>query len=415
MSEHEWTAPGSERPEPTRPWAPQPAPGTGPTFPGSAPGPAQGPGPGHPGYPSPGGPAYPPQGGPAYPPQPGYPPPGGPGGWAGYLAAVELRPGIIPLRPLGLGDIYTAVTKTIRGNVGATIGLAFITILVLTVPSTALGLWIGNQADTALNSTDSAAGGGMLAAVGLGALGSYIPALVIAFGAIVLTGFVSYVVGQAVLGRKVRAGETWDGTKGRLGSVVVAAVLTGLIEVAVVVAIVIIPVVLLVTSDSGSSPTGGLIALVLVTVLLALIAVAFLWTRFAFPTAAIVLERIGPIAGIGRSWRLTSGTPFWRVLGIRVLTAVIVGIVSELLTLPISLIALVGYAGTSNESHLYVMQAAVSGLTGLITGAITTPFSAGVDAVLYVDQRIRREGLDVRLIAASQAAGPQPWSTAGPG
>jgi hypothetical protein len=41
-------------------------------------------------------------------------------------------------------------------------------------------------------------------------------------------------------------------------------------------------------------------------------------------------------------------------------------------------------------------------LSQIVVGAITTPFTSAVVALQYVDQRIRKEGLDVQLIAASQ-------------
>ena len=79
------------------------------------------------------------------PPPPGYPPPPAPGP---RVAGLEFRPGIIPLRPLTLGDLYGAVTKAIRGNVAATIGLAVVTSLVCLVPTTALGAWVASQETT---------------------------------------------------------------------------------------------------------------------------------------------------------------------------------------------------------------------------------------------------------------------------
>ena len=57
-------------------------------------------------------------------------------------------------------------------------------------------------------------------------------------------------------------------------------------------------------------------------------------------------------------------------------------------------------------------QAIFGGVATLISGALTTPFSAGVDALMAIDQRIRREGLDVQLIHASQQGGPAPWPSA---
>ncbi len=348
-----------------------------------------------PGMPPPGGAPYPPPGPPYQPPP-------------GYLPRVELRPGIIPLRPLGLGDVFGAVTKTIRGNVAATIGLAFLATLIVSVPSTALGAWLGGYADPSLTDTSSDS------AVVVASLGSYIPTIAIAFAGVVLTGFIAYVVGQAVLGRRVSAGETWDGTRPRLLAVIGASLLTGTATVLAVALVVTGPVLLLVVgstrSDQGVTAVG--IVLIVVAVLAALVLALFLWTRFAFPTAVIVLERVGVIAGIRRSWALTSGQGFWRILGIRILTAVIVSVASSVLTVPISLIGFGGVLATGNESYLFAWQAVITGLTGLITGTITTPLTAGVDAVLYVDQRIRREGLDVALIQAAQGAASPPWPSA---
>ena len=44
-----------------------------------------------------------------------------------------------------------------------------------------------------------------------------------------------------------------------------------------------------------------------------------------------------------------------------------------------------------------------SGLSGVITTAITAPFTAAVATLQYVDLRIRREGFDVELMAAASS------------
>ncbi|GAA3310379.1 hypothetical protein [Nonomuraea dietziae] len=53
------------------------------------------------------------------------PPPYGQQGY-GYMPPPALRPGIIPLRPLGLGDIYDGTIKLIRSNPKAVLGLSAI-------------------------------------------------------------------------------------------------------------------------------------------------------------------------------------------------------------------------------------------------------------------------------------------------
>jgi hypothetical protein len=384
MGERPWVAPGSTpRPDPPAP------PATAPPPPGTA-----GPPPGSfgppPGY------AAPPPGYAA--PQPGYTAPPPASGAPAY-AGLEFRPGIIPLRPLTLGDLYGAVTKAIRGNVAATMGLALVTSLICLVPTTALGAWLAS-----METTDFMTGEGG----GLGLVGGYLPSLGALVSTVALTGFLAYVIGQAVLGRKVGIGETWDGTKRRLPAVA-GAVLVTIVGAVVGLGMVLgLPIAWLVVAGAEVGP----ILLTVLAVLASVVLYLFLWTRLAFVTAVIVLEGRGVWSAFARSWRLTSGTPFWRILGIRILTAIIVGVASNLVTLPITIIGVFAVIALGGEDQLFMWQAILAGVATLISGAITTPFSAGVDALMVVDQRIRREGLDVQLIHAAQQGGPAPWPSA---
>jgi hypothetical protein len=267
---------------------------------------------------------------------------------------------------------------------------------------TALGAWVANQETASPEAADAPF---PIA----GTIGTYLPTLGTSLSTILLTGFVAFVIGQAVMGRRVSAGQTWDGTRGRLLAVVGATITTGLIIGGALAGVLVIPVVLLVaaatSSDNGG--IGGAAALLVLAVLLSIGLVLFLSTRLAFVTAVVVLERSGVGAGLARSWRLTGGSQFWRVLGIRILTGILVAIAAQIVSIPLSIISIVGVIGLGDPQHFYLMQAVIAGVSGLITGALTTPFTAGVDSLLYVDQRIRREGFDVQLIAAAQADATQ--------
>jgi hypothetical protein len=323
---------------------------------------------------------------------------------------MEFRPGVIPLRPLTLGDLYAAVIKAIRGNVAATMGLAFVTTLVFLVPTTALGAWVASQGSLDLQSAND-----VFPVAGM--LGSTIPSLGISGSTILLTGFVAFVISQAVMGRRVTAGQTWEGTRGRLLPLVGATIVTSLAVLLALAAVLVLPV-LAIIGAATSANDSGLVGAVLLGILGALVAIAlvlFLSTRLAFVGVAVVLEKASVRQGIARSWRLTSGSQFWRVLGIRILTGIIVGVAAQILSFPLGIIGGLGIVATADPADLYVWQAVISGVTGLVTGALTTPFTAGVDALLYVDQRIRREGFDVGLIAAAQDDLMRQWpgATAG--
>ena len=314
-------------------------------------------------------------------------------------AGLEFRPGIIPLRPLGLGDLYGAVTKAVRGNVAATMGLALLTALACLIPFTALGAWVANQETLELDSEE----------FGLyGTIGSSLPTVGSLLASIALTGFLAYVIGQAVLGRKVGIGETWDGTKRRLPALAGAVVLTLVGAVAVIAAILGVPIALAVSQGFN----GLTVMLLVLAVLLLVVAYLVRWTRTAFVTSVIVLEGRGAFNAFARSWRLTSGTPFWRILGIRLLTSIIVSTVAQVIVFPIALFGVLGIIALGGESQIFMWQAVLGGVSGVISAVITTPFSAGVDALLTVDQRIRREGLDVQLIHTAQHGGPAPWPSA---
>ena len=202
---------------------------------------------------------------------------------------------------------------------------------------------------------------------------------------------------------------TWDGTKRRLPALVGAVLLTFLGALLLVVLLFGLPVGWLVAA--GDAQPVPIVLLVLAAIALVPISL-FLWTRLAFVTAVIVLEERGVFSAFARSWQLTSGTPFWRILGIRILTSVAVAVAAYLITLPLTIAGFALVFSLGDEGDLFMWQAILGGVASLISGAITTPFSAGVDALLAIDQRIRREGLDVQLIHASQQGGPAPWPSA---
>ena len=403
---HEWTAPGSggRESEPPPPPGGRPAPPP----PGGRPAPPP-PGQPYPGQPSPGQPyAGPPAPGQPYPGQPYAGPPAARPDHTAYARA-EFRPGVIPVRPLTMVDIWSAVIKTIRGNVGATLGLAVVTVLVFLVPATAIGAW--------LSATEGAASADdPLALTGLGELTTQLPTLSSMLSTVLLAGFLAYVVGQAVLGRRVSAGETWAGTRGRIVALVVVTLLSALLTLGMLAVVAAGPTALGVAAFAGESSDGLKVLAVVVIVLGVLIALAlsfWLTTRLAFATSAVVLERLGPVAALRRSWQLTRGRAIWRLLGIRALTGLIVGLVAQLLTVPLAMGVMIGFFALGSEGDgAGIAMTVVNALTTLLTAAITTPFSAATDAFLYVDARIRREALDVQLIESARTHGPAPWPRA---
>lgn len=325
--------------------------------------------------------------------------PSGPGGWgaAPPIAPAPPRPGIIPLRPLTLGDIYGGVGKAVRGNPGATIGLAFLVTLAAVLPLSLLSAFLVAQADDFATGN---LGEGPDAAATLESLASILPALASAPVSFLLVSFVAHVVGHGVVGRKVGAADTFATVIRRTPSLLMVVgvnLLVGLVALALLAAG---PVALFQWDRTAAIWMGVLAALVYLVLMLVLS------VKWGFALSVVVLEQAKGVAALRRSWQLTRRA-FWRILGISLLTSLIVGFAAQVLTFPISV---VGMALTfpalegGDPTDVAMTQTVVNAVAALVTAAVTTPFTAGVSALLYIDQRIRREGLDVALITRTEQA-----------
>jgi hypothetical protein len=118
-------------------------------------------------------------------------------------------------------------------------------------------------------------------------------------------------------------------------------------------------------------------------------------------TPALVLESTTLRVAIRRSFTLTRGL-FWRTLGISLLAGLIVGIVGQVLQLPLGMAfgVVAGMTGANADSAIWLIVGGQS-LALLISSIVTIPFTATVNALLYIDSRIRREGFDQVLMRAA--------------
>jgi hypothetical protein len=162
--------------------------------------------------------------------EPGYPPPGyAPYGAVGYgppPVAQALKPGVIPLRPLSLSDIFNGAVAYIRANPKATLGLT--TVVVVAAQILALILSIGPLAVTGeLQPTLS--GEEVPTGVLLGSSASSLAGAGATWlSGILLSGMLTVVVGRAVFGTSITIGEAWQRLRGRLWALIGFAVLEGI-------------------------------------------------------------------------------------------------------------------------------------------------------------------------------------------
>jgi hypothetical protein len=369
-----------------------PPPGYGPP-PGYAQPPAYGSPP--PGYAQP--PAYggtppgygsPPSG---YPP-PGYAPPPGYGGMP-QLVPGAFRPGIIPLRPLSLSDIFNGAVAYIRANPKVTLGLAAVIVVIMqiiTLIATAGPLAAASRLRTA--PPDELTGGDLAAWMLSAALGGLVNWL----ASVLLSGMLTVVVGRAVFGSRITIGETWAKIRGRVPALVglVALEAGGLILLTGLVVLIIAAI-----GAAGSQAAAVVIGFPLV--LASIAALVYVYTMLSFAPVLIVLERLSVMDAITRSFALVRNS-FWRVLGIRVLTAVVVFLVAGAIGTPFNF---VGQLLAASASGSLLISITVSSIGSAIGRIITAPFSAGVVVLLYTDRRIRAEAFDL-VLQTGAAGGP---------
>jgi hypothetical protein len=351
------------------------------------------------GYPTPGYQGYPPSG-PFAPPS--YPPPGyAPLGYApGYASPPPLlpalKPGVIPLRPLSLSDIFNGAVAYIRANPKATLGLT--TIVMVAAQLVALLLSVGPFAFTgqlAPRLSGDKVSSGLL----LGSSASSIAGAVATWlSSILLAGMLTVVIGRAVFGASITIGEAWQRLQGRLWALIGFAILE------VIGAGVLVGIVAGIIAAAALSVNGVAAAIIGAPLVLGLIAaLVYLGTMLTFTPSVIVLERLGIFPAISRSFKLIRND-FWRVFGIRLLALIVAAVVGAAVSVPFSFggqILLVAASSTIATLTALVLLA----IGGAISQIITAPFTAGVAVLLYTDRRIRAEAFDL-VLQTGAAYGP---------
>ncbi|WP_435111497.1 glycerophosphoryl diester phosphodiesterase membrane domain-containing protein [Nocardiopsis synnemataformans] len=350
--------------------------------------------------------------------QPGYGAPAGYGHQPPYGQPRALKPGVVALRPMTLGDILNGAFSLIRNNPKTTVGLALIVMAVASIISSVgfsgymsdygafMDQVMSDPASVDPNDPFPFSGWSLAAAYGGGLLSQA--------GIILVTGLLTAVVGMAVLGHKLSPAQAWAAVKGRIWGVVGLAVLKLLylfIASFVIMLVVVLGLVLgLFVGVSGDQAVGVVIAVAAVLLGLGGTALAaWIYIRIYFAMPIVVLERLGVGAALARSWRLTQGR-WWRTFGISLLAFVLMGFVSSLLSMPFSIVSVIPTLVAPGETWAAVVAGAVIYVGNVVVYALTTPFTVGVATLLYVDARMRSEGLDLKLHNAAQAgyeAGPE--------
>jgi hypothetical protein len=313
-----------------------------------------------------------------------------------------LQPGIIPLRPLSLGEILDGGVRAIRANPSVMFGLSSVAVAVAVLVSAVLTYYVSGlvagpvndlfgSASTGLSPAESGQFSDQLSYASASVFTTPITSLVTT----ILTGLLVVSVSRSVLGRRISVREVLRSR--RVWWIVGFSLLAGLVVVVGAAVLVGVVVLLAVTHHTGAAVAAGLLALVVFIVF-----VVWFNTRTLLVTPALMLEGKGFWSTVGRAWRLTRRS-FWRLFGIWLLVEVLMSVLANLIIAPFSVIA----TFTSSGQLVSAASLAITSIGQIIALTATTTYTAAVVALLYIDVRMRREGLDIELgrAATADAAG----------
>lgn len=324
------------------------------------------------------------------------------------------KPGIIPLRPLSIGDIYQGAFAAIKTNARTMFGFTAALLGVVLVISIATNYAIINLVLPNYLSPSSP-----YAAVFTSLSGSFSQlggTLLQVLATVLLSGLIVVAVSRSVLGRVASSKEVWERTKSKFLPLIGLNIITSIISGLMMIIGIVVFFVLLASAASTAKTDReflqdlgvSLVGLLILMVISALVS-SYLSIKFSVASPAMVLENLGVFAAIGRSWSLTRGN-FWRLFGINILTAIITSMVAGIFGgIAGALGAIFVVVGSSSPEDViaslnttYILTM----VTSTIAQLLILPFTSSVNALLYIDLRMRKEGLDVELrnaVAEQQA------------
>lgn len=312
----------------------------------------------------------------------------------GGTAWTVAQPGIIPLRPLTVGELFNGAFQAVRVNPQTMFGFAFAIMAVVGLVQAFFASSSSSSLTRALSSGDT---DDLVYSLG-SSMGSFVTSGLTLLATAFLSGMLALTVWDAVLGRKSSPADAWHRFSPRFVPVLLATLLIGIIEfvaIVVVLLVFLIPFFLVVVNtasarsyDSASAGIGGALSIIFLMIVALIVIACFLTVKFAFTSSAVVLEGLGPVDAMKRSWSLSKGS-FWRILG----RIWLIGIVTTLITSVLGAIvgAILGVGANAAES--LGLLVAFSAFVSALLSAVVIPVQSSFYTLMYLDERMRKENL----------------------
>ena len=208
-----------------------------------------------------------------------------------------------------------------------------------------------------------------------------ITAVVLFFVQAVTAGMFTHVVGNAIIGKKINASESWQRTRPQLMRVIGLSIISFLLPtLAIFVGLFI-----------GVALSGINSILVFVGLGIGLTAAVYCWIGLYVSIPTLVLEDSKLIIAFKRSFYLARTNTF-RVLGIGIIGIITSQAISIVVSTPFALFAQSEVSQDPTTSSIFM-----SSMGSIFGYTVMLPFIASFTTLLYTDLRIRKENIAIEL------------------
>lgn len=328
---------------------------------------------------------------------------------SGQMWTPAPKKGIIPLHPLTFGMLLGKAFAALRHNPKVLFGFAVVIQLIVVLATAGImGVVLftsfARLETVPVGSPDFDAVLAGTIAVNIVA-GLAVGLASIAFTAI-MQGVVAAEIGYAAIGVKATLRMLWKKMAPAFWRLTGFAALS-VIAVFGFLAVIAALIGAFIAGGLGGSPELiGVLVLVVILIALACIPlVVWLSTKLLLVPSILVLERARFREALVRSWRLTRGR-FWVAWGVTFLISAIMGLAMQVVSVPVTLLSsllgsVVAPTGATEPSAIisYVFTLIAPQILLLVLQAITLVVQSTGSALVYLDCRMRYEGLDQTLIS----------------
>ena len=321
-----------------------------------------------------------------------------------------VQPGIVPLRPLGVGDLFSGTFEALSKNPFVLFILPGIVTIVAGI-ITLVTIYFALPDFTSLVDLDAPISTDDLSTIGMTMALRTTPFVLILLG---LAGLFPAIVvphgtADAIIGKKLSAKDAFNRFKSRLlamiGLSIVWAFLFALIASVTfaVFSLVGLGVADYVTYRSQTPTMAVFLLFGSVGAITTFLVCVFFQVRFAFAQTVCAVENLSPFKALKRSWTLTQGVAF-KTLGRTILIAMVMGAVGGVFSGVLSTFTAFNISTEFNsftisaDPQMYLTAIPLSAVASTIVQMLVMPLSQVYIALMYVDERIRKENFAYTLM-----------------